>query len=448
VTLDFLTTGTSTAPGLGGDNYPFPAYGENRVALSSAAPASLPNAATFAAQGSEQDALAEYLKAFHSVTPFAQADTAPAADARIQNLAARSDSVLARGVSRTGADGHDVLQGTPFADRLFGGAGDDIIVNSAGDDVLSGGRGNDTLVFNTSFASVTVTEAGSLTAITGPDGRDLVSGFERYMFSDATIVVNDGKPLVDDLFYLSRNKDVFQAGQDADAHYTQYGAREGRDPNAFFSTKGYLAANPEVRASGANPLDHYEQAGWKEGRDPGVRFDNEFYLAANPDVKAAGLNPLAHYLATGQAEGRAIHDAVGRSGDIRGGFDAEYYLLAHADVAQAAGTTDTFAFAARHFEQYGWQEGRNPNAVFDTKGYLAAYGDVKAAGLNPLTHYEQYGWKEGRDPSAGFDSSTYLSTYTDVAAAKIDPMQHFLQDGLYEGRSTFADGTFGGGTLG
>ncbi|CAO4137061.1 ExeM/NucH family extracellular endonuclease [Methylorubrum extorquens] len=448
VTLDFLTTGTSTAPGLGGDNYPFPAYGENRVALSSAAPASLPNAATFAAQGSEQDALAEYLKAFHSVTPFAQSDTAPAADARIQNLAARSDSVLARGVSRTGADGHDVLQGTPFADRLFGGAGDDIIVNSAGNDFLSGGRGNDTLVFNTSFASVTVTEAGSLTAITGPDGRDLVSGFERYLFSDATIVVNDGQPLVDDLFYLSRNKDVFQAGQDADAHYAQYGAREGRDPNAFFSTKGYLAANPEVRASGANPLDQYEQAGWKEGRDPGVRFDNEFYLAANPDVKAAGLNPLAHYLANGQAEGRAIHDAVGRSGDIRGGFDAEYYLLAHADVAQAAGTTDTFAFAARHFEQYGWQEGRNPNAVFDTKGYLAAYSDVKAAGLNPLTHYDQYGWKEGRDPSAGFDSSTYLSTYTDVAAAKIDPMQHFLQDGLYEGRSTFADGTFGGGTLG
>jgi hypothetical protein len=119
---------------------------------------------------------------------------------------------------------------------------------------------------------------------------------------------------------------------------------------------------------------------------------------------------MARIDATGQAEGRAIHDAVGRSGDIRGGFDAEYYLLANTDVARAAVGSDTFAFAARHFEQYGW--------------------------------------KEGRDPSTSFDSLTYLSTYTDVAAAKIDPMQHFLQDGLYEGRSTFADGTFGGGTLG
>lgn len=447
VTLDFLTTGTSSAPGLGGDNYPFPAYGENRVALSTAAPTSLPNTETFSAQGTEQDAMAEYLKAFYTVTPYGQADTGPAADTRIQNLAVRGDSVLARGVSGLGTNGNDVLQGTAFADRLSGGAGDDVITNSAGDDILSGGRGTDTLVFNSSFASITVTDVGGITAITGPEGRDLVSGFERYLFSDATIVVNDGKPLVDDLYYLARNKDVFQAGQDADTHFAQYGAREGRDPNAFFSTKGYLAANPDVRASGVNPLDQYEQAGWKEGRDPGARFDNEFYLAANADVKAAGLNPLAHYLQYGQSEGRAIHDAIGRASDIRGGFDAEYYLLANPDVAQAAGTGNTFAFAAQHFEQYGWKEGRNPNSVFDTKGYLAAYADVKAAGINPLTHYDQNGWKEGRDPSASFDTATYLSTYKDVAAAQVDPMQHFLQNGLYEGRLDFADGGFRSGAL-
>ena len=447
VTLDFLTTGSSAAPGLGGDNYPFPAYGESRVALSSATPTSLPNTETFAAQGTEQDAIAEYLKAFYSVTPFGQADTGPAADTRIQNLAVRGDSVLARGVSQPGTSGNDVLQGTAFADRLSGGLGDDIITNSAGNDILSGGSGTDTLVFNASFANVTVTEAGRFTAITGPEGLDLVEGFERFLFSDATIVVNDGKPLVDDLYYLAGNKDVFQAGQDADTHFAQYGAREGRDPNAFFSTKGYLAANPDVRASGVNPLEQYEQAGWKEGRDPGARFDNEFYLAANPDVKAAGLNPLAHYLQYGQSEGRAIHEAVGRASDIRGGFDAEFYLLANADVAEAAGTGNTFAFAVQHFEQYGWKEGRNPNAVFDTEGYLAAYGDVKAEGINPLTHYDQYGWKEGRDPSASFDTSTYLSTYKDVAAAQLDPMQHFLQYGLYEGRSDFADGGFRFGTL-
>ena len=81
---------------------------------------------------------------------------------------------------------------------------------------------------------------------------------------------------------------------------------------------------------------HFDNQGWKEGRDPGAAFDNEFYLARNADVKAAGVNPLAHYLEFGQAEGRTTFAAVGRPTDIKGGFDAEYYLLANGDVATAA----------------------------------------------------------------------------------------------------------------
>ena len=453
VTLDFLTTGTSAAPGLGGDNYPFPAYGENRVALSGATPTSLPNSATFAAQGTEQDALAEYLRAFHSVTPYGQADAGPAADTRIQNLALRSDGVLARGVNLTGTDGNDTLRGTAFADRIFGGAGDDVIFNSAGDDILMGGanlagRGTDTLVFNSAFSAVTVSEVGGRTVITGPEGRDIVGGFERYQFTDTTITADDGNPLVDDLFYLATNRDVFRAGVDADTHYAEFGVREGRDPNPYFSTSGYLAANPDVREAGMNPVQHYQQFGWREGRDPGAGFDNEFYLTANRDVRAAGIDPLKHYIEFGRDEGRPVHEAVGRTNEIRGGFDAQYYLLANADVARAAPEKDAFGFAARHFDEFGWREGRDPNSVFDTAGYLGAYADVRAAGVNPLGHFDQFGWKEGRDPAKTFDSSSYLDTYRDVAAAQIDPMQHFLQYGLYEGRSTFADASFGMGRIG
>jgi len=86
--------------------------------------------------------------------------------------------------------------------------------------------------------------------------------------------------------------------------------------------------------------------------------------------------------------------------------------------------------------------------VFDTKGYLAAYADVRAAGVNPLTHYDTNGWREGRDPSVEFDTSAYLAAQTDVARAGIDPMQHFLQFGLVEGRPSYADGTFGAGLVG
>ena len=456
VTLDFLATGTAAAPGLGGDNYPLPAYGENKLTLSTATPVSLPDTETFAMKGSEQDALAEYLKAFHASTPYGTLDTNPAGDLRIQNLAARTDTVLQRGVAKTGTEGIDTLQGTAFSDILNGGAGNDIIYNSAGDDILIGGAGpggatqNDTLIFSTALADAQVSQAGNFTIITGPEGRDAVSGFERILFSDTTVVLNDGNRLVDDLFYLARNKDVLAAGQDADAHYAAYGASEGRDPNALFSTKGYLATYTDVAKAGLNPLNHYDTYGWKEGRDPSANFDTQFYLARNADVKAAGIDPLTHYLEYGQAEGRAIFDAVGFTTNIVGGFDPEFYLLANADVAQAATAVggDTFAFARQHFDTYGWKEGRDPNAVFDTKGYLAAYGDVKTASINPLNHYDTYGWKEGRDPATDFDSSTYLQVNSDVAQAGLDPMQHFLQYGLIENRAVLNDGTFGAGLIG
>ena len=351
-----------------------------------------------------------------------------------------------------GTAGDDTLTGSAMDDLILGAAGNDTINGGTGTNVLSGGTGTDTAVFDVRLADARVTAENGRDVVGAGNTRSTVTGFERYQFTDATVVTGDGAPLVDDLFYLAANKDVLAAGQDADAHYAAYGWKEGRDPNALFSTSGYLAANPGVRASGQNPLDHYDQAGWKEGRDPSAAFDNEQYLARNPDVKAAGIDPLKHYLEYGQDEGRQISAAIGKTGDLAAhpGFDAEYYLLSNVDVARAATTfgKDPFAFAYAHYQLYGWKEGRNPNAVFDTKGYLEAYRDVKAAGVDPLMHYDQYGWKEGRDPSKGFDTTAYLGAYGDVAQSKLDPMQHYLQYGATEGRSTFGDTTFGAGNLG
>ncbi|MCF4125648.1 hypothetical protein [Methylobacterium sp. SyP6R] len=280
------------------------------------------------------------------------------------------------------------------------------------------------------------------------DGSRIVSGKDYAQFYGDII---DRNFLVGDAFYAIHNPDVREAGIDAERHYDQYGWREGRDPDAFFSTTGYLAANPDVRAANVNPLQHFDQYGWREGRDPSAEFDTGLYLKNNPDVAAAGIDPLAHYLQYGRAEGREIDAAIGPAASfIHGSFDAEYYLLAYDDVAAAALRSggDTLDYAYRHYEQYGWREGRDPNALFDTKGYLAAYGDVKAAGIDPLMHYDVYGWKEGRDPSKGFDTTEYLAAYGDVAQARIDPLTHYLQYGALEGRSTFGDGTFGAGATG
>nr|WP_301301838.1 amidase family protein [Methylorubrum extorquens] len=304
-----------------------------------------------------------------------------------------------------------------------------------------------TASFDFALSQASLRQAPGHIALIGPDGLSHdVTAVETFVFTDGVVRQKDAAPLVDDLFYYAANPDVWQAQIDAEAHYAAYGWREGRDPNAAFSTGGYLAANPEVAAAGLDPLVHFAQAGWKEGRDPAAGFDVELYLARHPEARAAGLDPLSHYLAQGRAEGLAAHAAVGRPADLaqQGGFDAQAYLLSNLDVAEAARAAggDSFAFAQAHYRTYGWQEGRNPNAVFDTKGYLAANSDVAAAGIDPLAHYVRYGAAEGRDPSAGFDGKAYLAANSDVAAAGLNPMLHYLQYGAAEGRSVFADGHF------
>jgi hypothetical protein len=58
--------------------------------------------------------------------------------------------------------------------------------------------------------------------------------------------------------------------------------------------------------------------------------------------------------------------------------------------------------------------------------------------MDPLLHYEEYGWKEGRNPSAQFDTGKYLAANPDVAAAHMDPLLHYELYGNSEGRAIFA----------
>ncbi len=110
------------------------------------------------------------------------------------------------------------------------------------------------------------------------------------------------------------------------------------------------------------------------------------------------------------------------------GFNTAYYLKANPDVA-AAGVDPL-----QHFMQFGWREGRNPNAVFNTAYYEANNPDVAAAGIDPLQHFMQFGWREGRAASAGFSPTHYLTANPDVAAAGVNPLVHYLAFGQAEGR--------------
>ncbi len=337
-----------------------------------------------------------------------------------------------------------IVSGAPA--QVIAGHGNDTIIASLDGQAIYGGAGNDTVIVQNSLDSFDwLGSGGGFAKLSVGIGVIDLASVETILFNDGSINIDGG--LIDNLYYARSSLDVYATGMPAEAHYTQYGWHEGRDPNAFFSTTGYLAANPDVAKAGDNPLTHYDQHGWKEGRDPSAAFDSELYLSRNTDVRAAGMDPLAHFLKYGQAEGRQAYAAVGRAEDLSKymGFDAEYYLLANTDVAKAALATggDTFSFAYQHFNDYGWKEGRNPNAILDTKGYIAAHADVAAAGVNPLDHFHNYGWREGRDAAADFDTKAYLAAYADVKAAGIDPMLHYLQYGGGEGRTAFNDGHFG-----
>jgi len=58
--------------------------------------------------------------------------------------------------------------------------------------------------------------------------------------------------------------------------------------------------------------------------------------------------------------------------------------------------------------------------------------------VDPYQHYLAYGWKEGRDPSAQFSTAKYLAAYSDVKAAGVDPLLHYVEYGKAEGRAAFA----------
>ncbi|MFQ3575177.1 MAG: esterase-like activity of phytase family protein [Cytophagales bacterium] len=96
VSLNFLVDQSGAGP-RGGDNYPFNIWvlenptRANKVSITKANNDPKTGNATFANDGSEQDAFAEFMYAKYKDTPYAKRDTTPAGDFTIQNLRFHSD---------------------------------------------------------------------------------------------------------------------------------------------------------------------------------------------------------------------------------------------------------------------------------------------------------------------------------------------------------------------
>lgn len=129
-------------------------------------------------------------------------------------------------------------------------------------------------------------------------------------------------------------------------------------------------------------------------------------------------------------------------------FDTTYYFNKRPDVLTAWLNSDRALspqeFALKHYNEFGWKEGYNPNEVFDTNEYLEANPDVAAAGVNPFAHYNEFGQAEGRAPNADFpaledfDWEAYVDANPDLQAAGINTAaaayDHYITFGWNEER--------------
>lgn len=194
VTLNFLANG--------GDTYPFPSFsGLNRVDLLQATSS---GPAIFSPDGSEQDALAEYLLATTSLAaPYAKADTTPAFDQRIQNLAQRVDTVVDPATLSLSALSADKAEGnsgsTPFTFTIQRNGDPSVAVSVAWAVTASGANAADAL----DFAGAAL-PSGLTTLIAGQTSQPIILN-----------VVGDGSFEADESFTLSLSNPVggtLQAG--------------------------------------------------------------------------------------------------------------------------------------------------------------------------------------------------------------------------------------------
>ncbi|MBN9516690.1 MAG: VCBS repeat-containing protein [Alphaproteobacteria bacterium] len=88
-----------------------------------------------------------------------------------------------------GGSGNDVLVGDSQANELRGLGGNDNLAGGAGNDVLDGGAGQDMAFFSGSYVQYSIVFSGRTATLVGPDGTDVVSNVETFVFDDRTVPI-------------------------------------------------------------------------------------------------------------------------------------------------------------------------------------------------------------------------------------------------------------------
>ncbi len=307
VTLNFLAGG--------GDGYPFGEFtatngdAANVVELDQILTDS--GSSEFAAPGTEQDVLAEYLKENFQQQAYQSEETEPEADTRIQNLAVREDTVLQGQTTvpvETTIGGEDgMLTGALGADVLSGGTGDDFLDGLAGNDQLSGGEGDDQ-IYGREGADQLQGGAGNDWIYAGT-GNDIAHGGDHqdYLFGEQG----------DDQLFGEGGKDELDGGQGNDLLVAGSGndylnGGEGSDVLNGGSGNDWLAGGEgNDWLLGGSGRDTFEISG-QSGKDVIRDFD-----AGSDSILLNGLSfeTLDELLAGSQQKGRDLEISLDDSGE-------------------------------------------------------------------------------------------------------------------------------------
>ncbi|SDZ75599.1 ExeM/NucH family extracellular endonuclease [Rubrimonas cliftonensis] len=295
VTLGFLASG--------GDGYPFPVGDAvDRVDLIEAGVQT--GLATFADDGTEQDALAEYLAANFLETPYAIAETEIALDTRIQNLTFRADSVF-DDVAESGAIYlTEIIEGSSNnkAVEIYNDTGVDIDLAAEGYSLQYYFNGN-------SSAGLTIALTGSV-----EDGRtyvvaqssaaaeilavaDQTQGSGWFNGDDVITLVKDGV-IIDSFGQIGVDPGTeWPGGGQDDTLRRKEGVTEG-DPEAFDA----FDASVEWDVFPNNTFDDLGAYGRDAGDDGDGDGDGDAELTLISAIQGSGdASPLAGQRVTVQA---------------------------------------------------------------------------------------------------------------------------------------------------
>ncbi|WP_333947443.1 M10 family metallopeptidase C-terminal domain-containing protein [Candidatus Liberibacter brunswickensis] len=333
-----------------------------------------------------------------------------------------------------GSNGNDVIIGNSSDNSMF---------QSNGNDFFDGSKGLDSVFYYSPSDVYKIYRFDNKIIVYDEhnDKKDFLLDVEVLHFTDREIdsIGIQNRSILD---YIASHEDLLQyIGSDLDAslkHFYDFGLSEGR--NITFDPYLYIGSYDDLREAFGSDRDsasrHYIEYGFKEGRIP-YAFKSLEYIASYKDLIDAYANTTTdlvqagkdHFSNFGCKEGRFVT------------FDPYLYVGSYDDLREACGSDRDSA--SRHYIEYGFKEGRIPDA-FKSLEYIASYKDLIDAYANTTTdlvqagkdHFSNFGCKEGRFIT--FDSDLYLKSYDDLRDAfgsdRDSATQHYIKYGFKEGR--------------